>query len=147
MENEYLRVVVDQHGRLVSLLHLATGRESISPGSQGNLFRLFEDVPLYWDAWDVEVYHLEKGFEAPPGSVRIKESGPLRCVLEVTVQLSATSRLTQDIILTATSKLVEFDTRVDWNENRMILKVEFPVDVMSDVATVRVITALCDTAV
>lgn len=25
----------------------------------GNQFVLFDDVPLYWDAWDVMDYHLE----------------------------------------------------------------------------------------
>ena len=34
--------------------------------------RLHEDIPLYWDAWDVEAYHLEKGWEAglaPAGEI------------------------------------------------------------------------------
>jgi alpha-mannosidase len=83
---------------------------------------------------DVEVYHLEKGWSAPPGTIRIKESGPLRCVLESTVEISPTSRLVQDIILTCTSSILEFETKVDWNENRKILKVVWPVDVNNDVA-------------
>lgn len=28
----------------------------------GNQFVLFDDVPLYWDAWDVMDYHLETRF-------------------------------------------------------------------------------------
>lgn len=34
-------------------------RESISEGCFGNQFVLFEDIPLYWDAWDVMDYHLQ----------------------------------------------------------------------------------------
>lgn len=34
-------------------------REAIAEGALGNQFVLFDDVPLYWDAWDVMDYHLE----------------------------------------------------------------------------------------
>ncbi len=34
-------------------------REAIEPGRVGNQFVLFDDVPLFWDAWDVMEYHLE----------------------------------------------------------------------------------------
>lgn len=34
-------------------------RESVPDGCCANQFALFDDVPLYWDAWDVMDYHLE----------------------------------------------------------------------------------------
>lgn len=34
-------------------------RESVSDGCAGNQFVIFDDVPLYWDAWDVMDYHLQ----------------------------------------------------------------------------------------
>ena len=34
-------------------------REAISDGCHGNQFVMFDDVPLYWDAWDVMDYHLQ----------------------------------------------------------------------------------------
>lgn len=34
-------------------------REAIAEGAVGNQFVLFDDVPLYWDAWDVMDYLLE----------------------------------------------------------------------------------------
>ena len=33
--------------------------EAIYPGRAGNEFVLFDDIPLYWDAWDVMPYHME----------------------------------------------------------------------------------------
>lgn len=41
----------------------------------------------------------------------------------------------QRIILTAHSTKIEFHTKVSWNENRKMLKVEFPVNISHDVAT------------
>lgn len=34
-------------------------REAISEGCFGNQFVVFDDIPLYWDAWDVMDYHLQ----------------------------------------------------------------------------------------
>lgn len=99
------------------------------------LFADFEDIPLFWDAWDVEIYHLEKSWDAGTGVAKIVESGPLRTVVQVEHPLSPTSSLTQRIILNATSPVLVFDTHVEWHEAHKFLKVEFPFDVLSDVAT------------
>ena len=34
-------------------------REVIAAGNPGNQFVMFDDIPLFWDAWDVMEYHLE----------------------------------------------------------------------------------------
>lgn len=31
----------------------------INPGELANQFLVYDDVPLFWDAWDVMDYHLE----------------------------------------------------------------------------------------
>lgn len=54
----------------------------------GNQFVLFDDVPLFWDAWDVMEYHLET--RTPVSSqcsadAIIEEVGPLRAILKVHV--------------------------------------------------------------
>lgn len=69
------------------------------------------------------------------GIIAIEESGPLRVVLKVEHPISKTSKLTQRIIVTAHSPKIEFETKVSWNENRKMLKVEFPVNISNDFAT------------
>ena len=46
---------------------------------------MFDDVPLYWDAWDVMDYHLEtrKPVLDVIQNAQIIEEGPLRAVVEV----------------------------------------------------------------
>ncbi len=34
-------------------------REAVSEGEHLNQMVIFDDIPLYWDAWDVMDYHLE----------------------------------------------------------------------------------------
>ncbi len=58
------------------------------PGSSGNLFVLFNDIPLFWDAWDVMEYHLETRVPLPSkteGTACIVDTGPLRISLQVMI--------------------------------------------------------------
>ncbi|TPX37190.1 hypothetical protein SmJEL517_g00997 [Synchytrium microbalum] len=135
LENAFVRATIDAHGRIVSFFDIVNGRELIPKGSLGNAFKIFDDQCLFWDAWDVEVYHLEKGWDAGVGTIRVVENGPLRAVLAVEHQITETSKLVQRIILNASSGRLDFDTYVSWNENRKILKVEFPMDIVCDTAT------------
>ncbi|KAJ3087170.1 Glycoside hydrolase, 38 vacuolar alpha mannosidase, partial [Quaeritorhiza haematococci] len=136
VENKFIRATFDGHGRLVSLVDKVNGdREAIAPNSFANVFKIFEDIPLFWDAWDVEVYHLEKGWDAGVGNLTVEEEGPLRVVLKAEHPITDSSSLVQRIVIGAMSPVVEFDTVVEWNENRKILKVEFPVNINCDYAT------------
>ena len=91
MENGILQTVINKDGTLASLflmntnrytrtcemfivyhninindlsLHSVGFREAISDGCHGNQFVMFDDVPLYWDAWDVMDYHLQTRFQS-----------------------------------------------------------------------------------
>jgi alpha-mannosidase len=134
LENAYLRAVLSIDGHLLSLFDKQLGREAL--GAQGNHFVLFDDRPNAWDAWDVDVFHLEKRKEVQ-GAVRaeVLEQGPLRAMIRFEYQLSSASSLMQTVSLTCTSEYVEFDTTVDWHEQRQFLKVEFPLSVHSSQAT------------
>ena len=135
IENQFIIVVINTHGQLTRLFDKKAQREVIALGSTANVFKIYEDVPLYWDAWDVEIYHLEKGWNAQLGLIKIKEQNSLRVIIECNSKITSTSSISQQIIITATSPLIEFETNVSWNENRKILKVEFPVDISCDYAT------------
>ncbi|KAL1928348.1 hypothetical protein VTP01DRAFT_2704 [Rhizomucor pusillus] len=135
MENVYVRATFDKSGHLIALVDKKLDRSLIRPGERGNVFRMYEDVPLFWDAWDVEIYHLEKGRSVEEGSVQLLEQGPLRAALLVEKRISETSRLRQTVVMTAISRRIDFETVVDWNENRQFLKVEFAWDIKADKVT------------
>ncbi|RKO87791.1 galactose mutarotase-like domain-containing protein, partial [Blyttiomyces helicus] len=136
VNNDFIQASFDVNGRLYSYVDKRHGnREIIAPGMLANVLKLFEDIPLFWDAWDVEIYHLEKGWNAGVGTLSIEERGPLRAVLRIEHPITPISTLVQKIIITAVEAKIDFETWVDWNENRKFLKVEFPFNIMSDVAT------------
>ncbi|KAJ1676005.1 Glycoside hydrolase, 38 vacuolar alpha mannosidase [Spiromyces aspiralis] len=135
LENLYVRATFDDGGRLVSFVDRRVDREVVPEGFRGNQLQLYDDQPIYWDAWDIEIYHLEKYRELAPGKVQVVETGPLVARLLVEVEISPESSLKQWITLTATSPRLEFTTQVDWHETYKCLKVEFPWDIVSDFAT------------
>jgi alpha-mannosidase len=136
LENGALRATLGQDGSLLSLLDKNSGREAISTESAANHFVLFDDNPADWDAWDVDVFHLEKRDEvAGAKSARVLEAGPLRAAVEFEYKLSENSSLHQVVSLTALANILEFATDVDWHEAHKFLKVEFPVNVRSQQAS------------
>jgi alpha-mannosidase len=134
LENAFLRATLRHDGHLTSLVDRRTGRDAID--GRANHFVLFDDVALAFDAWDVEVYHLEKRYEvAGAHACRVVSDHPLRVTLEFSFELSKTSRLKQRVSLDAVSPHLDFACEADWNETEKFLKVEFPTAVRSDTAT------------
>jgi alpha-mannosidase len=129
LENESLRVVIGPHGMLTSILDKRAGREVLKPGQMGNKLELFEDRPVSWDAWDIDIFFEDRG-EVVGGLTRLEivETGPLRAVVEIE-RAFRQSRLTQRIVMHRASMRVDFETEVDWHETHLLLKAAFPVDI------------------
>ncbi|XP_055984737.1 alpha-mannosidase 2C1 isoform X3 [Sorex fumeus] len=140
LDNGILRVRLDPTGCLMSLVLVASGREAIAEGAVGNQFVLFDDVPLYWDAWDVMDYHLEtrKPVLGQPGTLAVGAEGGVRGSAWFMLQLSPNSRLSQEVVLDVGCPYVRFHTEVHWHESHKFLKVEFPARVRSPQATYEV---------
>ncbi|XP_054858782.1 alpha-mannosidase 2C1 [Eublepharis macularius] len=137
MENGVIQVRLDSTGRVTSLRLIHSERETVPEGSHANQFVIFDDVPLYWDAWDVMDYHLEtrKLVTQLLNPLEIVLPGGLRGSVKFSLRISEKSFLTQEIILDAACPCVRFQTQVDWNEAHKFLKVEFPAKVRSPNAT------------
>lgn len=138
LQNEQLRVVVE-NGCITSLYDLAHDREVVEKGGKANKFVIFDDIPLFWEAWDVEVYHLDTRRELEYGQTRIHESKPHRITLVTDIRISDKSSMKSFISLSAAlekqQSQVECSAEVDWHENSKFLKVEFPVDIVSTEAS------------
>uniref|UniRef100_A0AAX7SPN1 Alpha-mannosidase 2C1 n=1 Tax=Astatotilapia calliptera TaxID=8154 RepID=A0AAX7SPN1_ASTCA len=128
---------VKLEGTLASLCLISANRESISDGCLGNQFVMFDDVPLYWDAWDVMDYHLQtrKPVAEVVQPVHVVSPGGLRGSVSFTLRISDKSTITQEIIMDAMCPYIKFSTEVQWAESHKFLKVEFPVRVRSPNAT------------
>jgi alpha-mannosidase len=107
----------------------------LAPESIGNQFQAFEDRPKSFDAWDIDIYYDDKMWLAEPAaSICLVENGPLRQVVEIKRRILS-STYTQRISLAHNSPRLDFDTTIQWNERFTLLKVAFPVDILSPQAT------------
>jgi alpha-mannosidase len=135
LENALIRYELDAYGDITRIYDKQADREVMKPETKGNALLAFEDRPMNFDAWDIDIFY-EDRTEKITGveSITVLEQGPLRAVVEIK-RTYRSSQIHQKIALYHDSKRIDFDTWVDWHEQHTLLKAAFPVDVMSPLAT------------
>ena len=135
LETPFYKVSFAENGEIARLYDKENDREVVQPGKTLNQFRMYEDKPIYFDNWDIDIYYTEKSWNVDGvESMEWTELGSVRAVLEITRKASK-STVTQKIIFYAGQRRIEFQTHVDWKEHQTFLKVHFPVAVHTDEAT------------
>lgn len=139
LQNAQLSLMVKK-GCIVSLYDRQANREIIPLGKRANQFVIFDDKPIYWQAWDVEVYHLDTREELESLSTSITEDNHHRVSVTTEFKISDKSSMRVTISLSATfdesdCSSLECTADIDWHENMKFLKVEFPVDIRNTEAS------------
>jgi alpha-mannosidase len=127
-----------KNGAITSLIDVSANRRQVlTKGGKANQFVVFDDKPLYRQAWDVEVYHLTSRKELTGATTEIVEQGPYKASVVTKTKISEKSWLKSTISLSAIvdsqqeSSCIEIDTEVEWREDMKFLKVEFDVNVVN----------------
>lgn len=135
LENDYVRVDFDESGDITQIYDKQNQRNVTPPESIANQFQAFEDRPLNWDAWDIDIFYDDKMWTAEPAqSIEVTENGPLRATLEIRRRILQ-SDFIQHISLCYNSPQIDFDTTIQWRERHILLKVAFPVEILAPLAT------------
>jgi alpha-mannosidase len=135
LSNAELRLELDDNGEIASLYDLRYQREVIAPGATANRLVVYEDRPLNWDAWDIDIFYEEKPYPVHMiADWRVVEAGPLRAAIEITRRLIH-STIRQRICLWRHMRRIDFVTEVDWQERQMLLRALFPLNLNAARAT------------
>jgi len=135
LQNELLRVTLDDDGLITSIFDRRAGREVLADGAVGNLFQLHPDYPNFYDAWDVDRFAFDQVEDLRAAeAVTLVADGPLVASLRVT-RVFGRSRIDQLVSIHRDAGYLQFETTVDWHEDNRLLKVAFPVSVRSPRAT------------
>lgn len=135
LETPFYTIHLDAEGRFDRIYDKENDREVLQDGKKGNQFRMYEDKPMCFDNWDVDIYYTEKYWDVNDViSMEWTECGPVRATLEME-RKESNSVIRQKIHFYADSRRIEFETYVDWKEHQTLLKVHFPVNVHTDEAT------------
>ena len=135
LETPFYTIQIDANGEFTSLFDRENDREVLQSGTTGNELRIYEDKPLQYSAWNLDIFHTEKSWKVE-GVRRMEwtENGPVRATLEIEREVMDTV-IRQQIHFYAKDRRIDFETYVDWKFAEHVLKVHFPVDVHSDEAT------------
>lgn len=135
LENDFLRVEINEEGDIIRIFDKANQREVLPAGCIANQFQAFEDRPIYWDAWDVDrAYDDKLWLSEPAHEIRLVAAGPLRGTIEIKRRILH-SEYVQQISLSWNSPRLDFSTTIQWREKHILLKTAFPVDVLANQAT------------
>ena len=133
LENRYLRVEIAADGTLASVYDKRFERQVLD--GRGNQIWAYHDQPRDYDAWDIEEDYARSGAEVlASGPLEIIEPGGQRGAIRVTRTVGA-STIVQSMRLWANSARIDFRTRIDWHDRRILLKARFPLLIRSDTAT------------
>jgi alpha-mannosidase len=134
LENEFLRVIIDPDtGDLSSIFDKTSQREVLS--GAGNQLQAFKDSGQYWDAWNIDPNYAQHPLPSTNlQSIQWLEQGPVQSRVRVVRQLGE-SEFCQDYILQAGSPLLKIATTVNWQENHVLVKAAFPLNIEADFAT------------
>lgn len=128
-ENPFIKVCFNEKMEITSLYEKEAEKELIQEGRCGNVLRTYEDRPMQWDNWDIDVYYQRKPYEADWYSpARVIENGEVRMVVEFECGF-LDSTVTQQVCLYHQIPRIDFRTKADWKTHHVILKTHFPVDV------------------
>ncbi len=138
LETPFYTIELDENGHFSSIFDKEEERELLKAGKKGNMLRLFEDKPIYYDNWDVDMFYTEKSWEVNDLlGMSWTEDGPVRTTLTLRWKC-VNSVIDQKIHFYADTRRIDFETVADWKEHQHLLKAEFPVDIHSDEATFEV---------
>ena len=133
LENDLIRYEFSEQGQMISAFDKEIEKEVMD--GIGNVLSLYEDRPNNWDAWDIDFFYRDAIIETAVVSKK-----PLALASDMFKQIEfnykiGNSTIVQKIALQPKSKRVDFQTKVDWKEKHKMLRVHFPITVMSEQAT------------
>jgi alpha-mannosidase len=144
IETPYYRISLNQYGQITRLYDKTYARDVLPEGERANVLQVFEDKPLDFDAWDIDIFYQEKMREITDLTIfEVAEIGPLRMRLHMEWDFAPgmkksdgpSSCIKQDMLLYSNDRRIDFKTEVDFHEQHKLLKAAFPVDIRSTYGT------------
>lgn len=135
IETPFYTIALDKSGQFTSMFDKDAQREILKKGEKANVLRVYEDKPIYYDNWDIDIYYTQKSWVADDvQKLEWEENNSVRAVLRIERKFLE-STIVQKVIFYADSRRIDFDTYVDWKQHDLLLKCEFPVDINAREAT------------
>jgi len=134
LSTPFARITFNNDGEIESCIDSASGRELCGEGPLNRLI-IMEDFPWLWDNWDVDSdSSLKQRPALSKTTLEVVASGPLQFRLRRRANLGRASFLIQDVIASAHSPQIDFETRLEWSETHSFLQASFPLSLYASFA-------------
>ena len=134
MDTPFYHIVWDKKGRMTSIFDKENDREILKAGELGNHLVVYEDRPMKYDAWDIDIYYQEKGYEVDDLKTVSVEKSSLMTKVKMDWNYQD-STISQEIRFYNDNRRIDFVTHADWYEHQQLLRVLFPLDIRTSEAT------------
>ncbi|WP_225419650.1 alpha-mannosidase [Lapidilactobacillus wuchangensis] len=126
------QVIWNERGQLTSLYQVRQQREVLAAPS--NVLQLFEDKPINFDAWNIDIFYQQKCQELSADRIEVIENNQLFVTVQFTYHFDK-STIIQQMRLYQHTDRIDFITKVDWQQRQQLLKAKFAVNVRATEAT------------
>lgn len=144
INTRFYTVKITKEGRITSYLDKTISKyrqteivDQNSDSAAVNAIRVHNDIPDFWDAWDIFDWsrYTHKDILADGSKTKVIQSNKFAIAVQFEYTISKTSDLVQVVYFYAHSQRIDFKSKVNWNENRKLLRTYFPVNVLTDYVT------------
>jgi len=133
LENEKLKVLFDNNFDIVSVFDKRENREVLKNGKKIRLIA-YQDFNYEYDNWEITSFYTETSYELTDVIKTEILTENDRKGLRV-VRKFGNSIIDEKIYLGDNSDQIDFEVKADWKSDHILLKKEFPLDIVSDKAT------------
>lgn len=127
-------ILFNEKGYLESFVDVTMGRELRGDGYALNTFLIAEDMPDFWDNWDIDAdIQMKFRDEAVLEESKVISDGAIEYRIRNRYRISGKSHVIQDMVFFADSMDISFETIMDWQDNHRFLKTAFDTSIYSDI--------------
>ncbi|MBE6543701.1 MAG: hypothetical protein E7675_04815 [Ruminococcaceae bacterium] len=132
IENENLKVTVNDKGNIASIYDKVLGKELLSAPVREELY---EDNSTVWPSWEYEFDDLMKEPRVLDGEVSIEkiDNSPVSVGFKIVIK-SGASTYTKTLTLDDGAKGLRLDCETDWQERASLLMMRFPLSAENEKA-------------
>lgn len=135
LETPFYSIAWNEEGQLTRIFDKEMERSVLKEGQLGNVLEVYEDKPINFDAWDIDIFYAQKMERAKLAKApQLLEQGSLKAVIRFVYQYHK-SIIRQDMVVYKDSRRIDFVTQVDWQETQRLLKTAFYTDIRATKAS------------
>lgn len=132
--NQYIWVEMDENGDVIQYFDRETEREIVRRDQKFFQWKLYEDRPADWDAWDLDEDYREKNYRAAVLISAEKYEIPGMLAGFCMRKKIGRSEITQRIFVDNDSKSLMMDIKLDYQEDSQLLRIDCPVEIHNSYA-------------